>query len=78
MIVYEANISQVRDKVTTIAIDDPLAIALQNFGIGRNTAYYWLLSRLFTNLTAESAMDNYLKNGFHWEYKNKAASEMGQ
>lgn len=75
VIVYEANISQVRDKVHTIAIDDPLAIALQNFGIGRNTSHYWLLSRLFTNLTKESTKENYIKNGFHWEYKDKTGSE---
>ena len=70
VIVYEANISQVRDKVATIAIEDPLATALQNFGIGRNTSHYWLLARLFKNLTAETTKENYLKNGFHWEYKN--------
>jgi len=70
VIVYEANVAQVRDKVTTIAINDPLAIALQNFGIGRNTSHYWLLSRLFKNLTAESSKENYLNNGFHWEYNS--------
>lgn len=70
VIVYEANVAQVRDKVTTIAIDDPLAMALQNFGIGRNSSHYWLLSRLFKDLTTEATKKNYLNNGFQWEFKS--------
>jgi ABC-type molybdate transport system substrate-binding protein len=70
VIVYEANISQVRDKLTSIPIEDPQAIAFQNYGIGQNSSHYWLLSRLLTSMTSEDSKKFFLKNGFDWEYVN--------
>ncbi len=68
VIVYEANLSQVKDKLTMLTIDDPLAKALQNFGIGTNSNNYWTLTRLFQKLISESSKKNYLDNGFDWQY----------
>ncbi len=69
VIVYEANISQVRDKLTIISIDDPHAMAFQNYGIGENSEYYWLLSRLLKSITSDASKENFLTHGFSWEYK---------
>ena len=68
VIVYEANLSQVKDKLTMLTIDDPLAKALQNFGIGTNSSNYWTLTRLFQKLISDSSKKNYLDNGFDWQY----------
>ncbi len=68
VIVYEANISQVKDKVTVVSIDDPKAVAFQNYGIGQNTDHYWLLSRLLNSITSEESKEKFLSNGFDWEF----------
>ncbi len=70
VIVYEANISKVRDKVTVIPIDDSKAIAFQNYGIGQNTTHYWLLTRLLKSITSNASREVFLDNGFGWEYVN--------
>ncbi len=70
VIVYEANISKVRDKVTVIPIDDSKAIAFQNYGIGQNTTHYWLLTRLLKSITSNASKEVFLDNGFGWEYVN--------
>ncbi len=69
VIVYEANISQVRDKLTIIPIDDPHAMAFQNYGIGQNSEYYWLLSRLLKAITSDASKQNFLSHGFSWDFK---------
>ncbi len=68
VIVYEANITQVKDKVAVIPITDPKAIAFQNYGIGQSTTHYWLLTRLLKSITSDASKQNFLKNGFGWEY----------
>ena len=68
VIVYEANITQVKDKVTVIPINNPKAIAFQNYGIGQNTSHYWLLTRLLNSITSDASKQIFLKNGFSWEY----------
>lgn len=70
VIVYEANIMQVKDKLSIVPIDDPKAIAFQNYGIGQNSDHYWLMSRLLKSITSEESKNNFLSNGFDWEFVN--------
>lgn len=69
VIVYRANVSQVMDKIDMVSIEDENAMALQNFGIERNSKKQWITKRLFNVLTGEASRLDYLKNGFQWEFK---------
>lgn len=69
VIVYEANIARVKDKLSIIRIDNEDAIALQNFGISINSENYYLTQRLLEALTNESSKNKYLNNGFQWNFE---------
>ena len=69
-IVYQANTSQVADKIDVVPIDMDHAIAVQDMGININSDYKYLSRRLFSALTSEESMANYIENGFTWEHKN--------
>ncbi len=66
VIVYEANLSQVKDKLTMVQVDDKDAMAIQNIGLGAKTDYPFLTTRLFNALLDNDSKQKYLKNGFHW------------
>lgn len=68
VIVYEANVSQVRDKLDIIMLNDDQANALQNFGILTNSKNQNTMKRLLTMLTNENSKKSYLENGFEWKY----------
>jgi molybdate transport system substrate-binding protein len=70
VIVYEANLSQVKDKLTMVQVDDKDAMAIQNIGLGTNTEYPNLTKRLFDALLGDDSKEIYLKNGFHWVNNN--------
>ena len=69
VIVYRANLSQMKNKVDIIEINDVNAGALQNFGIEKNSDYKWMMKRLFKALTSDASKAEYLMNGFEWEFK---------
>jgi len=64
-IVYEANLSQVKDKLTMVSIDDQDALAIQNIGLNANTEYPYLTRRLIETLLGDESKVIYAKNGFH-------------
>jgi len=68
VIVYAANVSKVKDKITVVNIHLKEANALQNFGVSINSNHTYLVKRLLKSLTAQSSKDHYLENGFNWEY----------
>lgn len=68
-IVYMANTSQVRDKLTVIPLMLADATATQNFGLGTNSGHKYLMRRLLQYIISDSSRENYLANGFEWEYK---------
>ncbi len=70
-IVYLANTSQVKDKLTIIPIETGDATATQNFGLGVNSRHKYLMRRLFQFITSDSSQKNYRAHGFEWEYKSK-------
>ena len=72
VIVYEANIAQVRDKLDIVFIELNKATALQNFGLSVQSDHKFLTRRLLKALTDEPSKKNYLANGFEWEFKNES------
>lgn len=70
VVVYEANIAAVKDKLNVIRIKDKNAIAMQNFGISANSDNQNLMKRLLHALTNENSKKLYLENGFGWKYNN--------
>ncbi len=75
VIVYNANVSQVKDKLTIIKLNDPQATALQNYGISKNSDHQYLMKRLLNALTDVQSKKNYLELGFSWEFNNPKIKE---
>ncbi len=69
VIVYEANLSQVKDKLTMVQVDDEDAMAIQNIGLGVKSDYPYLTTRLVNALLGEQSKQKYLENGFQWAKK---------
>ena len=71
VIVYEANIATLKDKLNVVRLKDKEAKALQNFGISVQADQQYLLKRLFNALTDETSKSQYVKNGFQWEFNQQ-------
>ena len=74
VVVYEANVSQVKDKLDIVRLSEDNANALQNFGISSNSENQNLMKRLLKALTDVSSKKSYIDNGFEWKY-NKTELE---
>ena len=72
VVVYEANVSQIKDKLDIVRLTEKQAIALQNFGISNDSKNKYLTKRLLEALTNDTSKKVFLDNGFKWEYKNKS------
>ncbi|MDO5977416.1 molybdate ABC transporter substrate-binding protein [Flavivirga spongiicola] len=68
VVVYEANIAQVKDKLDMIRLSEDQANAIQNFGISTNSENQNIMKRLLKALTDENSKKKYLDNGFEWKY----------
>jgi len=71
VLVYESNISQVREHVDTVRIDLPGATAIQPFAIARGSQHQQLAQRLLHALTSAESQEKYKKAGFRWLYLSK-------
>tara|TARA_R110002049_G_scaffold160881_4_gene325886 strand:- start:1213 stop:2685 length:1473 start_codon:yes stop_codon:yes gene_type:complete len=69
VIVYNANVAKVTDKLDLIFIDLEQAVALQNVGVRTNSKNKYLTKRLIAALTTNQSKKTYLENGFEWNYK---------
>ena len=69
VVVYEANVSQVKDKLDIVRLSEENANALQNFGILSNSENQNLMKRLLKALTDVNSKKSYLDNGFEWKYR---------
>lgn len=74
-IVYEANVSQVRDKLNVIFIEGPKGYAIQNFGLGLNSDHKFLMRRLFEFITSEESKSRYLNSGFEWQLSRRDTND---
>ncbi len=73
VVVYEANVAQVKDKLDIVRLTEKEAIAMQNFGISNDSKNKFLTKRLLEALTNDISKKVFLDNGFKWEYKNNSS-----
>jgi molybdate transport system substrate-binding protein len=68
VIVYEANISQVREHLDVVRIDLAGAKAVQPYAVARNSSYQHLTRRLLDAITSAESQQKYKTAGFQWLY----------
>ncbi len=66
VIVYNANVSMVKDKLDVVYIDLKQATALQNIGVKTDSKNKYLTRRLIKSLTNNQSKKSYLEHGFEW------------
>lgn len=66
VIVYRANLSQVRDKVDIIPIDNSLAQAVQPIGLAKQSRFPQLTSRLISAIVSSGSEKRFREAGFEW------------
>jgi len=71
VIVYEANISQVREHLDIVRIDLPSAKAVQPFAVARDSRNQHLAERLLDTIASAESQEKYKKAGFQWLYPPK-------
>ena len=71
VIVYEANISQVRNDLDIVRIDLPSAKAVQPYAIARGSSYKHLTRRLLDAITSAESQQKYKTAGFRWLYASE-------
>ena len=74
VIVYYANVANVKDKLDIVTIDLKAAEALQNVGVANQSKHHFLTKRLIHALTTNQSKAKYLEHGFEWEVKNNQLS----
>ncbi len=68
VIVYEANISQVREHVDIVRIDLPSAKAVQPFATAKDSKHKYITQRLLDAITSAESRQKYDAAGFRWLY----------
>jgi ABC-type molybdate transport system substrate-binding protein len=68
VIVYESNVSQVRDHLDIVRIDLPNAKAIQPYAVARGSANKRLVRRLLDAITSAESQQKYKSAGFRWLY----------
>ncbi len=70
-IVYEANISQVREHVDIVRIDLPTAKAVQPYAVAKHSDHRYLVQRLFEAITSNESQQKYQQSGFRFLYSTE-------
>lgn len=66
VVVYEANTSQIRDKLDLVRVDHPLAKAVQPIAVARKTDQRYLTERLSAAIRSAASKTRFESLGFHW------------
>mgnify|MGYP000932206051 CR=1 FL=1 len=66
VIVYAANLSQVRAHLDAVRIDSPAAHAVQPFAVGRASRHPRLTTRLLEAICSAESRRRYGEAGFQW------------
>ncbi len=66
VIVYEANTSQVRDKLELIRIGHPSAQAIQSYAVAKESKHKHLMNRLFKAIRSAESEKQFQPAGFRW------------
>lgn len=72
VIMYEANVSQVREYVDVVRIPLATAKATQPFAVGRTSDYPYLSGRLLDAIESLDSRKQYEKSGFRWLVDSEA------
>ncbi len=73
VIVYEANCSYVRDSMEIVPIDHPLALAVQPIGMGRETRYPLIATRLIEAVQSDTSRQRFEAAGFSFLHPARPA-----
>ena len=71
VIVYEANIAQVREHLDIVRIDLPTAKAIQPFAVAKYSQYPRLTQRLLDAIASAESQSHYESSGFRWVYPSE-------
>jgi molybdate transport system substrate-binding protein len=66
VIVYEANIAQVREHLDIVRIGLPSAKAIQPFAVAAGSGHKYLTQRLLNAITSAESQEKYKSAGFRW------------
>jgi molybdenum ABC transporter molybdate-binding protein len=66
VIVYRSNANLVRDKLDSIPVDAPEAMAIQPVAVGRESAHKQLAQRLVESISSHTSKERFLSAGFEW------------
>jgi molybdenum ABC transporter molybdate-binding protein len=67
VVAYVSNATSSGDELESIAIDVPCALAVQPVGVGKESPYRWLTTRLVEALRSPESKVRFEANGFHWQ-----------
>jgi molybdate transport system substrate-binding protein len=70
VIVYEANISQVREHLDIVRLDVAGAKAIQPFAVARGSQHKHLTQRLLDAITSPESQEKYRGAGFRWVFSS--------
>jgi len=68
VIVYEANVSQVREHLDIVRLDVAGAKAIQPFAVAQGSRHKHLTQRLLDTITSAQSREKYKKAGFRWVF----------
>jgi molybdate transport system substrate-binding protein len=71
VIVYEANISQVREHLDIVRLDVPGAKAVQPFAVAQGSQHKLIIRRLLDAITSAPSQEEYKTAGFRWLYASQ-------
>jgi molybdate transport system substrate-binding protein len=71
VIVYEANISQVREHLDIVQLDVPGAKAVQPFAVAQGSQHKLIIRRLLDTITSAPSQEKYKTAGFRWLYASQ-------
>jgi ABC-type molybdate transport system substrate-binding protein len=67
VVAYVSNATSAGAELEAIPIDVPCAVAVQPVGVGKESQYRWLTTRLVEALRSPESQARFEANGFHWQ-----------
>jgi molybdenum ABC transporter molybdate-binding protein len=67
VVAYVSNANEAGDRVETIPLDVPCAVAVQPLAVGKHSAFHHLAERLAAALQTPRSRQRFEAAGFHWQ-----------
>ena len=74
IIACRSNAMNVKDYVEVVAIDHPLAKAVQPYGVARQTRYQQTMTRLQRLIESQESRTRFESSGFYWKYESRSSA----